>query len=66
MSRRLQIRNRLDWFTMSLAALIAVLGCLNITSATAGSEAVDWLDFSSKGGKQRTGASGLRSFARVS
>ena len=52
MSRRLQIRNRLDWFTMILVAAIAVLGWLNITSATAGSEAVDWLAFDGKGGKQ--------------
>lgn len=52
MSRRVRIRNRLDWFTMVLVLLLAILGWLNITSATAGAEAVDWFDLDSKGGKQ--------------
>lgn len=52
MSRQLSIRKRLDWITIGLVFVIAILGWLNITSATTGAEVVDWLSFGDKHGKQ--------------
>ncbi len=52
MSRRENIRSRLDWVTIGLVLLLAVLGWLNIGSATSGGEAVDWLTLEGKHGKQ--------------
>lgn len=52
MSRQLSIRKRLDWVTIALVGSLALLGWLNITSATSGAASVDWLDFGAKHGKQ--------------
>ena len=52
MSRQLSIRKRLDWITIGLVFVIAILGWLNITSATTGAEVVDWLSLGDKHGKQ--------------
>ena len=52
MSRHVNIRSRLDWVTIGLVAVLALLGWLNIASATSGGEAVDWLAVEGKHGKQ--------------
>lgn len=52
MSRHVNIRSRLDWVTIGLVAVLALLGWLNIASSTSGGEAVDWLAIEGKHGKQ--------------
>lgn len=52
MRRRTSILQRLDWVSIILVGLLMIWGWMNIASATAGAEPVDWLNWESKQGKQ--------------
>ena len=52
MRRRTSILQRLDWVSIILVGILMIWGWMNIASATAGAEPVDWLNWESKQGKQ--------------
>ena len=52
MRRSTPINERIDWLTVGLVVGLMFLGWLNVASATAGAETVDWFDWDSKHGKQ--------------
>lgn len=52
MRRNTSIRKSIDWVTVAMVAILAIMGWLNITSATSGDSGIEWFDLGSKGGKQ--------------
>jgi rod shape determining protein RodA len=52
MRRNISILQSIDWVTVGMVALLAIIGWLNITSASSGDGTIEWFDLGSKGGKQ--------------
>lgn len=52
MRRQVTIIERIDWITVGILALLAFVGWINVSSATATAESVEWYSLAGKQGKQ--------------
>jgi rod shape determining protein RodA len=52
MRRQVTLLERIDWMTVALIVTLAIVGWLNVSSATASAESVAWYSLDGKQGKQ--------------
>lgn len=52
MRREVTLMERIDWLTVAILIVLAIVGWLNVSSATATAESVEWYSLAGKQGKQ--------------